>query len=87
MMIDTELLGLLGYTGYIAIIAGIAYQKFLPKTVDGVQIDDITTSVEEAKVTFDQFLTVVNSVIDNKEINDAETIAYIKEAIKVMKEL
>lgn len=87
MIIDAELIGLLGYSGYIAIIAAIAYDKLKPKSVDGVQIQDITSSIIEAKDTFNEFLGIIEKVIDDKDINDSQTVALIKEAIQVRKKV
>lgn len=75
---------MIGYGGYLAIIAGIAYDKLKAKSADGVQVEDITTSVAEATQIFDDFLKVIAGVIDNKNVNDKDTILVIKEAIKIV---
>jgi hypothetical protein len=83
MIIDMEMLGILGYSGYLAIIAGIAYDKFKSKSADGVQIADITSSVIEAQKIFNDFLCIIETVIDDVEVNDSDTVALIKEAVKI----
>lgn len=52
---------------------------------DGCQISDITEAVSEGAAEYQSVMSGIETVIDDVTINDADTINFIKNAIKELK--
>ncbi|MFA6801238.1 MAG: hypothetical protein WCR19_03920 [Acholeplasmataceae bacterium] len=52
---------------------------------DGFQTSDITEAVSEGTTEYQSVMSVIETVIDDVTVNDADTISFIKNSIKDLK--